>query len=236
MTATTTVHVPSTTTPSASSSPKVGDGAAGVLPRLAGVALAAGPVVFLAGLLTSPPGDTTVAESSIRAFAQNPTQTQVSALLLHYGLLLMALGLLRAPSLVRGRRGSLLVLLGSLGTSVGMLNVSGSLKDDWWRMAAGQSLSMPDALAVVETADSASLLGFWNGTEPLAFLGVLLVLGGLARAGVLSWGWLATAIACFVGTMVVPGHLQVWPSVVFGAFVATLVPAGLRLLQRSRLG
>ncbi len=190
-------------------------GAVSAMSTLAGVGLTAGPVVFLAGLLASPSGDTTDTASSIHAFAANPTQSQASSLLLHYGLILMALGLLRVPSLVAHRRGSVMVLLGSLGASIGMLNVSGSLKDDWWRMAAAQVLSDWQAVALVDQADSASLLVLWSFTEMIAFLGVLVLLAGLARAHVLSWAWPTVAVLAFGATMAIPGNSRsgrAWPS------------------------
>lgn len=205
--------------------------AGGVVSRLAGPALVVGPLLFLVGLLVSPAGDTTDPGSSITAFVDAPTQTQVSSLLLHYGLILMALGLLRAPSLVPARRGTWPTVVGSLVTAVGMVNVSGGLRDDWWRLAAGRQLPLDQAIDVVHEADTSSLLVLWDVTEVFAFLGVLLVLTGLARARALSWWWLAAAVAAFAATLVVPGDLQVWPSLVFGAFIATLVPVGLRLLR-----
>ena len=41
----------------------------------------------------------------IASLARDMTMTQVSALFLHYGNLFIGLGILAAPSLVRGRRG-----------------------------------------------------------------------------------------------------------------------------------
>ncbi len=203
------------------------------LRRLGAAALTAGPLVFAAGLATSPAGDTTNAASSINAFATHGTQTQVSALLLHYGLMLMALGLLVVPSMVSSGRGRLLVMLGSLGTSIGMLNVSGTLKDDWWRMAAGQTLDKQRAIDLVEQAESASLLSLWTFTEMIAFLGVLLVLVGLGRARALSWAWTGAAVGALVATFAIPGDVQVWPSVAFGAFMLTLLPVGILALRTN---
>lgn len=204
------------------------------LATLGGWALTAGPIVFLAGLLTSPAGDTTNTLSSIHSFTAHPDQSQASALLLHYGLILMALGLTGVPSLAARGRGSMPALLGSIGASIGMLNVSGALRDDFWRMAAGATLTDDQAVGVVEAAEHASLLGFWTFTEMIAFLGILVLLSGLARAHVLSWIWPGAAAAAFAATMAIPGDLEIWPSVAFGAFMATLIPVGLRVRDAAR--
>ena len=60
----------------------------------AGVALVAGPALFFAGLATSPVQEGTDKASYIASLARDPLLTQVSAVLLHYGNLLMGVGIL----------------------------------------------------------------------------------------------------------------------------------------------
>ena len=57
---------------------------AGLLTRLGGVCLAAGPVLFTPGAATAPPADGTTREDFVASLADHPTQAALSANLLHY--------------------------------------------------------------------------------------------------------------------------------------------------------
>src|SRR4029453_9333511 len=112
MTSTITAH-------SATESPAAEDArAAGatrrLLVRLAGASLVAGPLFFLGGMLTSPAQDAETTAAYITALARDPNLTQVSAVLLHYANLFLAVGALVAPLLVRGHRGRVLTLVGTV--------------------------------------------------------------------------------------------------------------------------
>lgn len=98
----------------ASTSPANGDaGAPGdtgrparVLRRVAAGALVAGPALMLAGMMACPPQASDSAADYITSLARDTFPTELSAMLLHYGLLAGALGALAVPGLVRGRKGA----------------------------------------------------------------------------------------------------------------------------------
>jgi len=205
------------------------------MPVIAGAALLAGPVLWSLGMFTSPPADSMADAHYIASLARDTTMTQISALFLHYGNLAIALGVVAAPALVRGLRGTWLAVVGAVLTAIGFANVSGMVFSDWWNASAGRALSSEQAVEVFRGVKEASLLWMWDGTELFSLVGPILLLVGLARAGVLGW-W---AIALFIGG--VAGLMA------FGAGSPVLVAAmvligfspfaliGLRLIQRSRL-
>ena len=205
------------------------------MPVIAGAALLAGPVLWSLGMFTSPPADSMADAHYIASLARDTTMTQISALFLHYGNLAIALGVVAAPALVRGLRGTWLAVVGAVLTAIGFANVSGMVFSDWWNASAGRALSSDQAVEVFRGVKEASLLWMWDGTELFSLVGPILLLVGLARAGVLGW-W---AIALFIGG--VAGLMA------FGAGSPVLVAAmvligfspfaliGLRLIQRSRL-
>lgn len=206
------------------------------LRALAGGALVAGTVLFAAGLATSPPQDSEAKADYIASLARDETLTEVSALLLHYGNLAMGVGVLAAATLVRGRRGARLTLIGSLLAALAFLNTSGLIFADWWNMTAGRQLTPEQAVALFEGVYGSPLFVFWTGTEPLALLGPVLLLAGLARAGVLRWfhapwfvGGVAALFAMAVLSPVLAGAL-----VLIGFWPLALI--GIRLVQRHRAG
>jgi hypothetical protein len=199
------------------------------------LALVAGPLLWAAGMFTSPPQDSMADADYISSLARDTTMTQVSALFLHYGNLVIALGILAGPGLVRGLRGMRLVVAGALATAIGFANVSGMVLSDWWNASAGTHLSSEQAVEVFRGFKGGTLLPFWDGTEPLSLVGPLLVLAGLARAGVLGWWTTGLFVAGVAGLMV----FGATSPLVAAAFVlvgfSTFALIGLRLLQRSRL-
>jgi hypothetical protein len=200
-----------------------------------GVALVAGPLLFSAGMLTSPPQESFSDADYIAALSRDLTMTQLSALLLHYANVLIGLGILAAPSLVRGARGVRLVVLGSLATALGFVNVSGMLLSDWWNSSAGTVLEPEQAEAVFAHVKSASLLPLWDGTEILSTIGTVMVLAGLARAGVLGW-WTIALLVSGVAALIVLGSTL--PVLAAGAVLVGFAPfalIGMRLIQRHRL-
>ena len=168
-----------------------------VLRIAAGAALVAGPALWAAGMWTSPPAAGTTDIDYITSLGRDGTITQVSALFLHYGNLFIGLGVLAAASLVRGPKGSRLTVIGSLLTALGFTNVSGMLLSDWWNLSAAQNLPIEQAAKVFGGFKDSSLLFLWNGFEMASLLGTILLLVGLARAGVLAW-W---NLAIFVGRL-----------------------------------
>ncbi|HET6563312.1 MAG TPA: hypothetical protein VFG72_15665 [Marmoricola sp.] len=204
--------------------------------RLAGgVALVAGPLLFSAGMFTSPPADSMADVDYISSLARDLTMTQVSALFLHYANVLIGLGILAAPSLVRGARGLRLVVAGSLATALGFVNVSGMILADWWNAATGTLLDIDEAAAVFAHVKSASMLGLWNGTELFSMLGPVLLLAGLARAGVLGWWTIALLLGGVAGLIALGSSLPILAAVATLVGFSPFALVGMRLVQRHRL-
>ncbi|MFG6192258.1 hypothetical protein [Nonomuraea sp. JJY05] len=223
-------------THSPAAEPHVAEPAARFLRRAGGVALIAGPVLVFAGMMACPPQDSDSTLHYVTSLARDSFLTELSAILLHYGLVVGALGALAVPGLVRGSKGRLLTVAGALASAVSMLNVSGAVRDDWWRMILGQQLEMNVAVQLSEAVDAASFMPLWSGTELFAFLGLLALSTGLARAGVAGWWLTAVYVAAFAGMMVIPIHLTYVIGGVFTLLFLPLVVAGVRLLRRERAG
>ena len=202
----------------------------------AGAALVAGPVLWAAGMWTSPSAAGTSDIDYVTSLGRDGTLTQVSALFLHYGNLLIGLGVLAAASLVRGRRGSRLTVIGVLMTALGFTNVSGMLLSDWWNLSAAQNLPIEQAAVVFGDFKDSSLLFLWDGFEMFSLVGTILLLVGLARAGVVAWWNLAIFVAGFVGLMFVPWDLPKVSAVAVLIAFAPFATIGARLLQRAGLG
>lgn len=204
--------------------------------RLAGgVALIAGPLLWSAGMFTSPPQETMSDADYIASLSRDLTMTQISALFLHYANVLIGLGILAAPSLVRGTRGLKLVVIGSLATALSFVNVSGMILSDWWNAAVGTLLEPEQAEAVFAHVKGASMLGLWSGTEILMIVGTVMVLAGLARAGVLGW-WTIGLLVGGVAALIALGGLM--PILAAFAVLVGFGPyalIGMRLVQRHRL-
>lgn len=206
-----------------------------VMPVVAGGALIAGPVLWALGMTTSPQQESMADADYISSLVRDTTMTQVSALFLHYGNLVIALGILAAPGLVRGARGRWLAAVGAVFTAIGFGNVSGMVLSDWWNASAGTHLPLDQAVEVFRGFKGGSLLPLWDGTEPLSLLGPLLLLAGLARAGVWGWWTLGLMVAGVAGLMVfgATAPLVAAATVLVGFSPFALI--GYRLLQRSRL-
>jgi hypothetical protein len=201
----------------------------------AATALVAGPLLWAAGMFTSPENVSMADTDYISSLARDFTMTEISALFLHYGNLFLGLGILAAPSLVRGRRGSRLVLGGSLLAAVGLTNMSGMILADWWNASAGTLLPIEQAAEVFAMVKSAPLLPVWNGTELFCLVGPLLLLAGLARAGVLGWYTLALMVGGVVGLVFVPGTLMAVAALAVLVGFSPFALIGMRLLQRLRV-
>ena len=205
------------------------------LPIAAGAALLAGPVLWSLGMFTSPPSDSMADADYIASLALDTTMTQVSALFLHYGNLAIGLGVVAAPTLVRGARGMWAAVVGALLTAIGFLNVSGMVFSDWWNASAGRALSSEQAVEVFRGVKEASLLWMWDGTELFSFVGPIVLLAGLARAGVLGWWSIGLFVAGVAGLMAFGAGLPVVVAVMVLVGFSPFALVGLRLVQRSRL-
>jgi hypothetical protein len=216
----TTVAKPATSTPT-------------ILYRLAGGLLVAGPILTFAGMLTAPEqaGDTTAAY--VESLARDSDLTQISALFLHYSNMTMALGLIVAPLLIRGVRGRLLTLIGMVAAVLTMLNISGAVKDDWWRMVIGQTVPLDVAVRISDTVDAQAWLSPWRDTSMIGFLGLLLLYIGLARARVLGWWAPAVYVAALIGMFTVPVSMTLAYGLVFTALFAPLAVLGVIAFRRQ---
>ena len=202
---------------------------------LAGAALVAGPVLWALGMATSPEQASMADADYISSLTRDTTMTQVSALLLHYGNLAIGLGILAAPSLVRGLRGRIPTVVGALLAAVGFVNVSGMVLSDWWNASAGTLLDSDQAVAVFRGFKEGSLLPFWDGTEPFSLLGPVLVLAGLARAGVLGWWTILLLVGGVAGLMVFGATTPLVAAATVLVGFAPFALIGRRLLQRRNL-
>jgi hypothetical protein len=206
----------------------------GAMQVAAAAALVAGPVLFALGMATSPQAESMAKADYIASLSRDLALTQVSALLLHYGNLLMGLGILATPALVRGRRGRALTTIGAIAAAIGFTNLSGSLLSDWWNAAAGR-IAPEQAPAIFEHVMDASMIQLWFGTEPLSLLGPLLVLVGLARAGVRGWWTVPVLVGGIVGVIVLSTGNQLVAAAAILVGLSPVAVIGLRVLQRARL-
>jgi hypothetical protein len=203
--------------------------------RLAGGLLITGPALTFAGMLTSPSQDGPGTADYIESLTRDDTMTQVSAMFLHYSNMLTGVGLLVVPLLVRGARGRVLTLIGMITAVLTMLNISGALKDDWWRMELGNRVPMDVAVQISDAVDASALLSPWRDVAMIGFLGRLLLDIGLARAGVLGWWATGVYVVALIGMFTVPVSLTLVYGLVFTGLFAPLAVVGVRAIQRSRL-
>ena len=199
----------------AETTPERGQRASRILRRAGGGALVASPLLILGGMMPCPPQASNSTADYITSLARDSFLTELSAMLLHYGLIVGALG--------------------AFATALGLLNVSGAVRDDWWRMTIGQQFPIDVAVRISDTVDGSAFMPLWSGTELFAFLGLLALSAGLARGGVVGWWLPPVYLGAFVGMTVIPVHLTY---VVGGAFTLLFLPlavAGVRVFQRERL-
>ncbi len=206
-----------------------------VLTRLAGAALPAGAVLFAAGILSSPSATGDDRASYLESLGRDPGLTQLSAVLLHYGNLLLGVGALALPLLVRGRRGWLPALIGALVSALALLGTSGALFSDWMHMELARNLTTDQAVSISEKVLGAPLLQLCFGLDPLLLLGLPLVVFGLCRAGVLGWWTLASVVAGTVLLPFSPASGNLVPTIAFVLIQLPLAVAGVRLITRSRI-
>ena len=127
-----------------------------------------------------------------------------------------------------------LTSIGALAAAIGFTNLSGSLLSDWWNAAAG-TVAPDSAVAIFEHVQGASLIGFWFGTEPLSLLGPLVVLVGLARAGVLGWWTVPVLVGGIVGFIALSNGTPVVAAAAILVGLSPIALIGVRVLQRTRL-
>lgn len=199
-----------------------------------GVALIAGPALFFAGLATSPVQDGLDKASYIESLARDSMLTQVSAVLLHYGNLLMGAGVLALPWLVRGPRGAVATVIGALLAAAALLANSGALFADWMHLELGRSLELADAADVSDAVLGHPLFQLSFGIAPLISLGLIVAAIGLVRAGVLGWWSIPAIVAGYAGMLFLPYSMPLLPALGTLPMLAVLVVAGARVFGRVR--
>ncbi|GAA3345778.1 hypothetical protein GCM10020358_54110 [Amorphoplanes nipponensis] len=164
----------------------------GAFRRRAGlVCLYAAPVVLGAGVVAAPPGD----------FLAHPVQTQVSALLLHYGWLLFVPAVLLVAA-----RGGRFTRVAAGVTVLALLNFSALMVGDAADLAARQVLGAATADRVAETLGGLPLLtvGWALPGMALSLLGLVAVPVAAAVDGVTRWWVPVLAGAGLAAFLVVP--------------------------------
>ena len=200
---------------------------------IAGGALIAGSLLYISGMATSPPQDSMANADYIAALGRDESQTALSAMLLHYGNMALALAWLAAPALVRGRRGGVTTIVGALLSAIGLITVTGYVLYDFWTGAIGREMEPEAALALFENVAGSPAQAIVGTVTLLGLLGPLVLYAGLARAGVISWWLFVPAVAALAGSMSMPfSPLPFAAFAVVGAVPAVVI--GLRMIQRHR--
>jgi hypothetical protein len=226
---TTDLHTPSTPT----TVPAAGRSGGALLLPIAGGALVLGSLLYVAGMATSPPQDSMADADYIAALAHDEGQTALSALLLHYGNLVMGLAWLAAPALVRGVRGRIATVVGALLSALGLVTVAGLVLSDFWTGGVGRLLDADTALEVFTHVSGSAGMAIVGTVTLFGLLGPLVALVGLARAGVTGWWLLAPAVASLVASAAL--SFSPLPHAGFALVGAVpVVVVGLRMIARRR--
>ncbi|WP_243074037.1 hypothetical protein [Microbacterium sp. SS28] len=220
--------------PLPTASPVVRHRAHTALAVAAGIALLAGPALFFAGLATSPVQNGEDKASYIESLARDPGLTQLSAVLLHYGNLLMGVGVIAFAWLVRGTRGAIPAVIGALIASVALLDNSGSLFADWMHLELGRNLSLEAGASISEAVYSHLAFQLSFGLAPLIAVGLIVAAIGLVRAGVIGWWAIPAIVVGQAGLLFLPYAVPILPALGMTPLLAVFVACGLRVFGRVR--
>lgn len=201
--------------------------------RFAGIALIAYPVLFTAGMIFSPPQSEPGDAGYILSLAADPTVSAVSAALLHYSWVALALGVMGLIGLVTSRRGRAWVPIAAVAVAFGAVQMSGLLLSDWFMIGMGSTLPIEQAVEVNEASKQGILLITWLiSAQVCTLLGIPVLSFGLARAGVVSW-WIAPLpIVAFVVPMF---NLGIVAAIAFLPLMAPIIIAGVKLVRSKEL-
>nr|MDQ3377398.1 hypothetical protein [Actinomycetota bacterium] len=144
-----------------------------------GLCLIAGPLVALIGGLVTPWEESDTTAAYLTALAGSPVRAQVSAVLLYFGYLLMAIGIFGMMHLLRHRA----VVLGHVAGALaiwGWVSLPGLLSVDFYDLSLGVSADRQAAIAISDRA---------AGYAGAAVMGVSVLLGiiGLFLLVVALW-------------------------------------------------
>ncbi|NUR90976.1 MAG: hypothetical protein HOY71_43460 [Nonomuraea sp.] len=189
------------------------------------VSLVLYPALLFLGFLTSPPGT----DHEPWIYRAEAGKVQVSAVLLHWALVVLVFLIAGLAQLTRDRR---LGQAGAILGLIGMVNGAGLLIADFYDLALAQRLTDAQAQAVTVTVDGYA--GYALGFLVPAFTGhagLLLLLIALVRARIAPW-WMPVLVV--VGTVVPfltteqPPAVQALGPLLQLAAYGTLVPRVLR--------
>lgn len=179
--------------------------------------LFSGAVLSAVGFAVTPWEDEQTTRSYLDALAANPTQAQISALLLHLGYLLLVAGGFGILATL-GRSGGLAMRIGGVLTVVGATTMPGLLMTDAYDMAIATELPRDVGVRVSDAAGELAMSSVILITAMLGFIigGALLVIA-LWRAGkvpgvvpiLVLLGWVVPMIAWSVPLTLTGGALLV---------------------------
>jgi len=196
--------------------------------RFAGVALAAFPLLFASGMLASPPQTEDGEAGYIASLAADPGLSLLSANLLHYSWVALALGVVGLIGLVASRRGRAWVAIASVAVAVGAVQMSGLLLSDWFLVSAGNTLTLDQALAMNANAQETTAMIWGMSAQLLTLVGLPVLTLGLARARVVSW-WIAPLpLLAFIVPMF---NLGAVAAIAFLPLMAPVFVAALKLIR-----
>jgi hypothetical protein len=197
--------------------------------RFAGVALTAFPLLFAGGMLFSPAQTEPGEAGYIASLAADPAASLLSANLLHYAWVALALGVMGVIGLV-GRRGRAWVSIAAVVVALGAVQMSGLLLSDWFLIAAGNTLPMEQALALDGAAKELSVVVWLMSAQVATMLGIPALTLGLARARVVSW-WIAPLpLLAFIVPMFNLGPIA---AIAFVPLMAPVIVAGVKLIRHG---
>lgn len=197
--------------------------------RSNGIALILAALLIAAGEVTTPGSSTGDAKEQVAAFVDHPGLTQVSATLFHFGYLLVLPGIVGMLALTR-RRSVQLAHVGALLALLGFASLAGNMLVDLVTLSAGQQLGVAEGARFVDEigslpAASAFVVPAFLGS----FLGLILLMVALGRAGEIAWAWVAVTVVGIVLLVAAPVHVVT--VVGFLALAVGLAAVGARILR-----
>lgn len=190
------------------------------------------PVLMLAGVLVAPFEETSTSAAYLAVVRDHISAAELSAVLLHFGFLLLVPCVWAMAALLQERA----TVLGNLGLLLGTLSAignSGVVLLDFADIALVRELTQGEAVAVYDRLDSSwgfglsAILGI-----PLLGIGLMLLIAGLWRAAILPlWSLAVIPAALLAGTVLPVGR---WSSLVlFGAVSVILLQVAFTYLRRE---
>ena len=149
----------------------------------AGLCLIAGPLLTLINGLVDPYGEKHTTAADLQAYAENPTRAQISALLLYFGYLLIAVGVFGIIHLLRHRA----VVFGHVAGVLavwGWLTLPGVLASAYYDLSLAQWRNRQAAITIHDRAEGYIGSAIMGIPVPLGVLGVVLLGVALWRARV----------------------------------------------------